>query len=280
MINQSNPLSQYFRQPAIHVRLPSQGEFYPINALTLPPNGEVPVLPMTAVDEITYRTPDALFNGSAVVSVIKSCVPSVRDPWSMPSIDIDALLIAIRIASFGHGMDLNTQCPNCQHEEEITIDLRAVNDKLQLGNYQNSLHVGDLEVYFRPLSYREVNENNQQQFEQQQGLRMLTDPSIDEKTKAEQLTRSVAAINALTVKTIAQSIAAVKTPGAVVNEFEHIYEFLNNCDRAVFARLRDHAIELRQHSEVQPVAITCSNCSHEYQQPFTLDMSSFFADAS
>jgi hypothetical protein len=280
MINQSNPLSQYFRQPAIHVRLPSQGEFYPTNTLTLPPNGEVPVLPMTAVDEITYRTPDALFNGSAVISVIKSCVPAVRDPWSMPSIDVDALLIAIRIASFGHGMDLTTQCPSCNHQEEITIDLRAVNDKLRIGNYHESLNIGDLEVYFRPLSYRDVNENNQQQFEQQQGLRMLSDPNIDEKTKAEQLTRSVAAINELTVRTIAQSIAAIKTPGAVVNEFEYIYEFLKNCDRNIFGQLRDHAIELRQHSEVQPVAITCSNCSHEYQQPFTLDMSSFFADAS
>jgi hypothetical protein len=280
MINQTNPLSQYFRQPAIHVRLPSQGEFYPPNTLALPPNGEVPVLPMTAVDEITYRTPDALFNGSAVVSVIRSCVPAVRDPWSIPSIDIDSLLIAIRIASFGHGLDLTTKCPNCGHEEEITVDLRTVNDRLALGDYRTSLHVGDLEVYFRPLSYRDVNDNSQRQFEQQQGLRLLQDPSVDEKTKAEQLSRSVAAINELTVRTIAQSVAAVKTPGATVVEFEHIYEFLNNCDRAVFNRLRDHAIELRQHSEIQPIDISCGNCEHQYQQPFTLDMSSFFADAS
>jgi hypothetical protein len=280
MINQANPLTQYFRQPAVHVRLPSQGEFYPANALALPPNGEVPVLPMTAVDEITYRTPDALFNGSAVVSVIQSCVPAVRDPWRMPSIDIDALLIAIRIASFGHGMDLTTVCPNCKHEEEITVDLRVVNDKLRIGNYHESLNIGDLEVYFQPLSYQNVNENNQLQFEQQQGLRLLSDPAVDEKTKADQLARSVAAINELTVKTIAQSIAVIKTPGAAVTEYEYIYEFLKNCDRAVFGRLRDHAIELRQQSEVQPIDIQCNNCSHQYQQPFTLDMSSFFADAS
>ena len=280
MINQPNPLSQYFRQPAIHVRLPSQGRFYPANTLSMPPNGEVPVLPMTAVDEITYRTPDALFNGSAVVSVIQSCVPAVRDPWSIPSIDIDSLLIAVRIASFGHGLDLTTRCPNCSHEEEITIDLRSVNDQLTIGDYNTSLHIGDLEIYFKPLSYRDVNENSQQQFDQQQGLRLLQDPNIDEKTKAEQLARSVAAINELTVRTIAQSVAAIKTPGATVTEFEHIYEFLNNCDRAVFNRLRDHAIDLRQQSEIQPIDIQCSSCEHKYQQPFTLDMSSFFADAS
>jgi hypothetical protein len=280
MINQNNPLTQYFRQPAIHVQLPSQGNFYPPGTLMMPPNRELPVLPMTAVDEITYRTPDALFNGSAVVSVIRSCVPAIRDPWVMPSVDIDAMLIAIRIASFGHGMDLTTVCPSCNHQEEITIDLRAVNDKLRIGNYQESLHIGDLEVFFRPLSYRDVNENNQQQFEQQQGLRILSDDSVDEKTKADQLGKSMTAINELTLKTIAQSIAAIKTPGASVSESEFIMEFLKNCERTVFNRIRDYAIDLRVNSEIQPINLKCNNCSHEYQQPFTLDMASFFGDAS
>jgi hypothetical protein len=280
MINQTNPLSQYFRQPAIHVRLPSQGDFYPANALALPPNGEVPVLPMTAVDEITYRTPDALFNGSAVVSVIRSCVPAVKDPWAVPNIDMDALLIAIRIASFGHAMDLTTACPSCNTPDEITVDLRSVNDGLRIGNYKQSLALGDLEIFFKPICYKDINDNNQLQFEQQQGLRVLNDDSVDEKTKAEQLTKSIAAINELTLRTITQSIAAVKTPADTVTEPEFINEFLKNCDRAVFNRLRDHAIELRQNSEIQPLDIKCNHCNHEYKQPFTLDMSSFFGDAS
>ena len=126
----NNPLTQYFRQPAIHIRLPSQGKFYPQGTLAMPPNGELPVLPMTSVDEITYRTPDALFNGSATVSVIQSCVPAIRDPWSMPSTDMDAVLVAIRIASYGHGMDISTTCPACEAEDDITVDLRRVNDSL------------------------------------------------------------------------------------------------------------------------------------------------------
>ena len=124
---QSNPLSQFFRQPAIHIRLPSGGKFYPVGSINMPPNGELPVLPMTAVDEITYRTPDALFNGSAVVSVIQSCVPSIKDAWQMPSQDIDAVMIAIRIASFGHGMDINTQCPACNHNVRLFKILVRIN---------------------------------------------------------------------------------------------------------------------------------------------------------
>ncbi len=70
MTQTANPLRQFFRQPAIYLRLPSNGNFWPKDSIDFPANMELPVLPMTAIDEITYRTPDALFNGQAVVSVI------------------------------------------------------------------------------------------------------------------------------------------------------------------------------------------------------------------
>jgi hypothetical protein len=61
----NNPLAKFFRQPAIYVRLPSQGRNWVTGTINYPESGELAVLPMTAIDEITYRTPDALFNGEA-----------------------------------------------------------------------------------------------------------------------------------------------------------------------------------------------------------------------
>jgi hypothetical protein len=279
-MQQPNPLSQFFRQPSIHIRLPSGGKFYPTGSLNMPPNQELPVLPMTAVDEITYRTPDALFNGSAIVSVIQSCIPSIRDAWTMPSTDIDAVLIAVRIASFGHGMDVNTACASCGHQDEITMDLRAINDQIRPGEYDKSLSIGNLEFYFKPISYKDVNQNNQVQFEQQQALRVLDNDNVEETVKLEQLNQSMKIINNLTLKTVAQSIGAIKTPDALVTELDYIYEFLNNCNSQLFSQLRDHVISLKQASEIKPIDLTCSECSHKYSQPFTLDMASFFGDAS
>ena len=279
-MQQPNPLSQFFRQPAIHIRLPSGGKFYPTGTINMPPNGELPVLPMTAVDEITYRTPDALFNGSALVSVIKSCIPSIREPWAMPTTDIDTVLIAIRIASFGHGMDIDTTCPKCNHTDDITLDLRAINDQIRPGDYDKSLSIGNLEFYFKPINYKDVNQNNQVQFEQQQALRIVSNDDIEESVKVEQLNRSMRVINELTLKTIAQSISAIKTPDALVTEIEYIHEFINNCDSRLFAQLRDHVIALKQASEIKPIDLTCPECKHQYTQPFTLDMASFFGTAS
>jgi hypothetical protein len=75
---------------------------------------ELPVFPMTAIDEITYRTPDALFNGQAVVNVIQSCIPDIRDAWKTPGADLNAILVAIRIASYGHDMDMTVKCPSAK----------------------------------------------------------------------------------------------------------------------------------------------------------------------
>jgi hypothetical protein len=275
----NNPLTQYFRQPAIYIRLPSGGKFYPPGALMMPANGELPVLPMTSVDEITYRTPDALFNGTATVNVIKSCVPSIRDPWTMPASDIDAVLVGIRIASYGHAMDLDVNCPACDTDELISIDLRVVNDTLKIGDYEKSLNISDLEFWFRPIPYKFVNDNNQMQIEQQQAMRVL-DSDADEKTKLDQLNRSMMLINETTIKTIAQSIAAIKTPQAMVSETEYITEYLRNCDSKIFNQLRDHVIAIKQQSDIQPLALTCKECGHQYSQPFTLDLSSFFVNAS
>jgi len=276
----NNPLSQYFRQPAIYIRLPSQGKFYPPGSLNMPPNGEIPVLPMTSVDEITYRTPDALYNGAATVSVIQSCVPAIRDPWSMPSIDVDAVLVGIRIASYGHAMALSLTCPECKEIEDVTIDLRVVNDGIAVGNYETSLMIGDLEFYINPIMYQTVNENNLIQLEQQQKVNSISQTETSDADKLEKLKEVMTAINNTTMQTVARSIGMIKTPSAMVTEHDYILDYLRNCDSKTFNQIRDHVIKQREISEIRPLDIACSSCSHKYKQSFTLDLASFFGNNS
>lgn len=276
----NNPLRQYFRQPAIYIRLPSKGQFYPEGTINLPPTGELPVYPMTAIDEITYRTPDALFNGQATVNVLSSCVPDIQDHWSTPAMDIDTLLIAIRIASYGHDMDFGTKCPKCGHECEHTIDLRGVLDQMRAPDYNKSLKSGDMEIFFRPMTYKNINDNNALQYENQKLLQMLPDSEIPESDKIGALSQAFKRITDITVRALAQSIAAVKTPQALVSEPEYIEELLKNCDRELFGRIRDHIVDLKTQAEMRPLTLNCPECQNQYEQAITLDMASFFEPAS
>ena len=153
----TNPLKQFFRQPAIYLRLPSEGKYWPEGSLDVPQNGELPVYPMTAIDEITYRTPDALFSGQAVVNVIHSCVPSIKNAWHAPVADLNSILVAIRIASYGHELEIETTCPACKHIESFALDLRNALDQLTMPDFSATVTYGDLEIYFHPMSYEKQN---------------------------------------------------------------------------------------------------------------------------
>lgn len=272
----NNPLRKYFRQPAIYIRLPSQGQWYEPNSLVMPANRELPVLPMTANDEITSRTPDALFNGSAVIDIIASCMPSIRNPWSVPSTDINAILAGIRIASYGHSMTINSQCPNCGHDHEFELDLRTVLEQLQCPDYTKTLSVTGLTIGFRPLNYRQINENNLLQFEDQKLMQLINQSDVDNQEKLKVISDSFKKITRMTMRAIANCIKYIQGDGFQVEDSEQILEFLDNCDKSIFNLIRDHIAQLKQVSDFRPLSIQCTECTHQYQQEFVLDISNFF----
>ena len=278
----ANPLRQYFRRPSIYLRLPSGGDFWPPESLSATQNGELPIFPMTAIDEITYRTPDALFNGDAVVSVIQSCVPNIVNAWDTPASDLNSILVAIRIASYGHELEMGSTCPACQNEGEYKLDLRTVLDQLQAPNFKHSINHGDLQIFFQPISYRHQHETNAIQFEEQKTIQMIPGSDLPDEEKIKRLNGALKRITELTVNALKYSIAGIKTPTALVTEPEFIQEFLNNCDRTLFNQIRDHVIDVKAEAEMQPFEIQCpeQECKNKYMQTITLDMTSFFEDAS
>ena len=291
-----NPLAQYFRSPAIHLPLPSKGVGYPEGFLDMPPTGEVPVLPMTAVDEITYKTPDALFNGSAIVSVIQSCIPAIKDAWQMPVTDLTAVLTAIRIASFGHNLDLDTTCPKCGNEASYHLDLRNILDAITVADYDTPLTVGDLSIKFKPMVYKDLNDNNQLQFEEQKLQQIILTPNeLSEEEHIRLLSESFKKVSAYTLKTLAKNIESVTTPDTVVTEEEFLIEFLREIDKQLYDRIKHEVISQKGQDGIKPLPVTCQAvhevenddgttesvvCGHQYTIPFTLDMTSFFDQKS
>lgn len=274
-MNDINPLKQYFRRPAMYLKLPSGGQFYDEMTVRIPDNGELPIYPMTAIDEVTAKTPDALFNGSAVVEIIRSCVPNIINPDKLNSIDLDAVLIAIRAASVGSEMDIESDCVSCKETNKFGLNLMGLLASIKPGDYDKELFVGDLSFTFRPLSLSEINEGNMAQFEVQR--EMINARSIEDVDGQNEATSKVLGkVNELSFRVVAKGIREVKTPEITVDDSNHILDYLKNCDKKVFDTLRNHVISLRETSEIKPLKITCVHCQHEYEQPFTLNVSDFF----
>jgi bacterioferritin-associated ferredoxin len=272
----NNPLKQYFRRPSVYMKLPSNGQGYPEEALDMPENGELPVYPMTAIDEITARTPDALFNGSAIAELIKSCIPNIKDPWAIPNVDLDAILIAIKAASSSSGeMDIESTCPNCEEVSTYKINLAGILASITSPDFSQELVTGDLKVKLKPVSFKEINAASLKQFEFQR-LAAQLDSIETEEDRNKLMKDSLQQITDLTMDLLCQAIEYIQTPTIKVDQKDFILEFLRHCDRNVYVNIRDRSSELRQISEVKPMKITCGSCEHNYEQSITLNPTDFF----
>jgi hypothetical protein len=278
MTPESNPLKQYFRRPELYIKLPSHPSTYAKGIIDWTENFELPVYPMTAIDEITSRTPDALFNGTAVVDIISSCIPAIKKPWDLHGTDLDAILIAIKIAANGDKMEIETVCPSCSTNTKYDVNLSSMLYNISPGDYETTLKLSDLEFKFRPLTYKEIQKINIAQFEFQKLFNNINDESNpasnDEKTARSK--EALKSITELTMDALASSVEYIKTPTALVDSKKYIAEFMKNCDKKTFTSLRDHSGKLKENTEIKPLKMSCSNCKHEYSQQFTLNISDFF----
>lgn len=275
-----NPLARYFRKPAIYIRLPSNGDFWAPGTINMPENRELPVYPMTAADEITYRTPDALFNGQATVDVVQSCLPNITNAWGMPGLDLYSILIALRIASYGHEMNLDSTCPGCNETGQYGLDLRVVLENIGKPDYSQTARVDEVEVIFRPMTYKDQTEVAMMQFENNKMIEAINSSTVSDTEKVSQIAAVMRRLTDLQQKTLLVSIAAVRIPDMTITDRGHIEEWLKKCDLNVFATLRDHLMKFKGVSDPKPIPITCTECQHQYEQALEFDQTNFFVRAS
>lgn len=273
---QKNPLAAWFRQPKIYVRLPSRGKFYPQNALDRSANEEYPVYAMTAKDELMFKTPDALLTGQSTVEVIKSCVPAILDPWAMPSIDLDFLLIAIRIATYGEKMEVGSHCPYCDAENSYDMDLNAWMALFAQFEYREMVDVDPLVVHIRPYSYKEITQTSIKTMEQQRIINIVNDENMSDEQKIETFGKSFVKLTEMTVDVIAECISKIDTPNGTTSDKAQIKDFINNCSKDVFDKISKHITNIREQIELKAQHVQCQECHKEFDLPVTMDQANFF----
>jgi hypothetical protein len=272
-----NPLANYFRQPKIYIKLPSQGRFYPEGSLDISQTGEYAVYAMTAKDEIMLKTPDALMNGQATVEVIKSCVPAIIDPWKMPSIDMDAVLVAIRVATYGENMDVTAKCPACDNENDYEMNLVSYLDRLNEFRYIDQIDIPPLTIHLRPYNYREVTKTAIKALEQERIFNIINDEEMGDEEKLEKFGNSFVKLTALTIDLIVDCISSIDSPEGTVDDHSMIKEFIENAPKEIFQKISDTVTEMKNKLEMKAQEVNCSSCQHQYSIAISMDQANFFA---
>lgn len=282
----ANPLAQFYRRPGTYIRLPSEGRFYK-HAPKFSDTGELAVYPMTAKDELVLKNPDALYNGEALKQVLASVCPDIKDVNEIPTSDIDAILVAMRMTSYGDDMELsvNHNCEASQgRNQQISVSLGGV-----LGTLKPvSAEVGEvtlasgLKVYLRPYNLADQSLLLRTQFNTFRNLQAM---ESDEKATAEQKTeaanQSYTQMIELSQLLMAGCVQKVIMPdGVEVTNRAHLSEWLKNLDRASVERLEKELQRFQEYGIIREVAVKCDYCGEEYKTDMLFDPTNFFTVGS
>jgi hypothetical protein len=277
----SNPLKQYFRQPAIYLTLPTLRKWYKDNEVTANESGEIPIYGLTAVDDIMLNTPDALLNGQALENVIKNCVPDIKKIKKIMVPDIEAIFLGIKIGTSGGTYDVEKVCPKCQFENTFEVNCEYLigtmtciedNDcKITIDN--------DLEINVKPYTLEMRQLFIHRQFEEDRLIKSLANKNLSEFEQARILGESIEKISRMTFDLVSRSIESVRLIKQNINVTDHanISEWLVNIPKKQADIVIEKVNNLNEIGVNKKVQVNCQNCAHSWEDTLNFDPSSFFA---
>lgn len=252
-----------FVVPTDFVDLPSGGQYYP-EGHPLCGKDVLEFKHMTAKEEDILTSKTLLKKGVAIDRVIKNViVDKTIDPDTLLVGDRNALIIAIRAASYGNIYETNLSCPACQTKVTYSFDLNSLNiyhgddtEALDIvdrqdGTFEVELPATKLTAVFKLLTGRE----------EKQYLKNIEDGSKNkngENLVSQQLMAMLVSVNGddrlETRRYVSQNLPSMDS-----KHLRMAYKFANP------------NIDLQQNFE-------CSSCGHEDQLEVPLSADFFWPD--
>ena len=265
---------RFYRAPKLYVKLPSGAKFNEVEGQAS--TGELPVFPMTTKDELYMRNPDALLNGDSVIKIVQSCVPNVKDTRKLPVCDIDILMIAIRMATYGEIMETKIKSPHSGNEDTYEINLNNILENVEVMPTENSITLSNgIVVYVRPLSYDSQTKLNLVAYDQTKVLQNLG--QVQNNPDVNQFKSMFVKLAETNMNLLAECVVRVVTPdGESVDNRKHIKDFIDNLDAQNTKKIDGEIDRLNKFSTVTKQTLVCKQTEKEFTTEVKLDPADFF----
>ena len=267
----------------MYVSLPS-GQSYPPHVIAPSQTGELAVMPMTAKDEIRFKTPDALMNGQGVVDVIQSCCPEIKDAWQIKSYDLDTILIAIRIATYGETMDMSFVVPKANETVQHSVNLPALLEEVKQQQIKSEVVMKDgLKITVRPLTYKDMTQTSLQTFQQQKMYTAVQESQLSDDEKSAKFNEAFKTLTDINSNILLKNISKITLPdGAEVTDPLQIKEFVEHANASLIKDIETQIMALRTQGAVKPLKLKATEDQIKkgapvtYEVPVTFDNANFF----
>lgn len=290
----TNPLLEELEVivPTVSVALPTLGRWYHEDVFEEgvdPTDLEVKAIGIVA--EQRYRDPYLLASGKALPYLIHQVCPSIIKPEELCDMDVEVILIATRLVSYGEEMMVPHKCAKeeCDEENQIPLNLTEFimrySPMEDVSEYEMTLMPMQHKVYLRPMPYRTsinvikrsfMSEVKSEEFTGATPERLILEPELADSYASMLEDATLANIDA-----IEASIFCVETrSGKKVYASESIREWLETipgkCVEEIGARMRDLSNRLR---DIPLVKYKCGACGHENKFVLQMDPQRLFSSA-
>tara|TARA_R110002074_G_scaffold116752_1_gene248257 strand:- start:1686 stop:2537 length:852 start_codon:yes stop_codon:yes gene_type:complete len=274
-------LQDFYRSPKLYIQLPSGGKFYDEDVIEWPETNELPVLAMSPKDEIIVRNPDALLNGDAVIRLVKSCIPCIRQPENIIAPDMELILVAIRAASEKNRMlSIEHTCEKCEHEMAFEIDLGvAVTDFESVAELSEFDLSNGLSIGVKPANYLFSIQTAKALIEQANLLGKISDQQyVNEADRIKNIGEAFDTMAQYNYSVLLNSIRYIAIPDTdeKVKDREEITEFINNVDAKIGTEIEGVVTSINNGGINKVHKAACEECEFEFEVPIDFDPVSFF----
>lgn len=288
--------------PPIDIQLPTRGIFYRPGILKegVDPN-HIEVRTLGVMDEFKYRDPFLLVSGKAIDHLIGHlCGDQILMPEQMCEIDIETILIAARLASYGPGLNVTHSCTMMVKDKDGVESVCANANTVAVDLHQHILRFGPIEdeerfevklprvgqtVYLKPVPYQTTIDMMRNVMANRRNVEGLDLGNTDFVMEPEKFAKYEDVLNLsadIQIKAILDCIWAVKTrSGNVVEDPTQIgpwiFELPKSDHDVISKRIADITEDLRK---LSLLTYACGACGQENQ--FHLQMNAeilFLADS-
>lgn len=289
-----NPLISELTQSVqpTYLTLPSRGVFYDAGVIHPDANPEeIEIHPLSMIDEVHFKDPVLLLSGKGLVKLINHVCPAILKPEELVGVDIDAILTACRLISYGQKMVVTNMCKNpavheesqedgpqagdpiCTNEDRIEVDLQdflvqRYSPIMDVSSYDLFIEETGQTVHLRPIPYsmeieitKEMVRRNQiyEEMKDLPVVQYLDDPNY--LSRYEDLLASDAELG---FQSILTSIRGVTTrSGSTVVDRTTITEWFQFLTPPITNKIRDKMTEIAESFKDLPVVFyECSECGH------------------
>jgi hypothetical protein len=195
----------------------------------------------------------------------------------VPSLDVDAILCAIRIATYGVEMDVQVTCPKCATVNDAVVDLRTVLDNLNKIQFNKSVEIDNtMLVHLKPMNYDQITKTALKAFEHQRIFSIINDETMKEEDKIRLFQESFVKLTDLTIDTAVSCIDRIESTSGTTDNPVFIKEFLSKADKNVFKVINDAINKTQESGTLSSFHSNCQKCQNEWDVSLTLDQSDFF----